>query len=202
MIAMLRGRIARRGADWVVVDVGGVGYRVAVPGPAVAKMPAPGGEVVLHVHTHVREDTLALFGFLSEDELRLFEQIVAVTGMGPRLALTALSTLSPDEFRRAVLDEDAARLTRIPGVGRKTAQRIILELKGRLPAEPVAEGPVPAGDGMEDALAALVSLGYGQAEAADAIRRAARDAGAQAADPAHLVRVALRHLDSLKGDAR
>lgn len=196
MIAMLRGRVLRRGPDWVVVDVGGVGYRVAVPASTAAALPGPGEEVTLHTHTHVREDTLALYGFASEDELRLFEDLMTVSGIGPRLSLTALSTLRPAEFRRAIAEEDVASLTRISGVGRKTAQRMILELKGKLTPGPEGDaGPQAAAafDAPEsDAVAALVALGYAEADAARAVR-AARAAEGEA-DTARLVRLALREL--------
>lgn len=196
LICLLRGRVVGRGIDWAIIDVGGVGFRVAVPTSTAAALPPPGQEATLHVHTHVREDALALYGFSREDELRLFEQIVSVSGMGPKLALTALSTLRPDEFRRAVAEEDAATLTRIPGVGRKTAQRIILELKGKLEAGIVADAPgeVAAASALdEDAIAALVALGYAEAEAARAVRAARRTAEGFS-DAAQLVRMALREL--------
>ena len=194
MIGMLRGRLWQRGADWVIVDVGGVGYRVSVPTGVLARLPAAGGDVTLHVHTHVREDALALFGFLSEEELRLFEEMMAVSGVGPRLALTALSTLPPEQLRRAVLDEDVGTLTRIPGIGRKTAQRLILELKGRLSRTAGAEAAAGIDTPDVDALAALVSLGYSQSEAAQALLAVRRELDGQPADTAWLVRAALRHL--------
>ncbi|HEY8417438.1 MAG TPA: Holliday junction branch migration protein RuvA [Limnochordales bacterium] len=198
MIGMLRGRLWRRGADWVIVDAGGVGYRVYVPTGTLAQLPGLGEEVVLHTHTYVREDTLALFGFVAEEELRLFEELMTVSGVGPRLALTALSALPAEELRRAVVEEDVAALVRIPGIGRKTAQRIILELRGRL-ARGGAMAVVPAGPGnqaMADALAALESLGYGQGEALQALRAAQQALDGRPADTAELVRAALRHLAS------
>ncbi|MFO7310737.1 MAG: Holliday junction branch migration protein RuvA [Bacillota bacterium] len=195
MIGMLRGRVWQRGADWVIIDVGGVGYRVFVPTGVLSRLPGIGGDVELHVHTHVREDSLALFGFLAEEELRLFEELIAVSGVGPRLALTALSSLSPEQLRRAVLDEDVATLMRIPGIGRKTAQRMILELKGRLSRTGLPGGvPVTGETTVADALAALVSLGYTQGEAAQALAAAQRELNGQRADTAQLVRMALRHL--------
>lgn len=200
MIAMLRGRLLRRGADWIIVDVGGVGFRVAVPASTAAVLPGPGEEVTLHTYTHVREDTLALYGFASEDELRLFEDIISVSGMGPKLSLTTLSTLRPAEFRRAIAEEDVASLTRISGVGRKTAQRMILELKGKLTPGPEAEAATEAAAAVDapeaDALAALVALGYAEADAARAVRAVRSDDGA-ARDTAELVRLALRQLASV-----
>lgn len=198
MIAMLRGRLVRRDVDWIIVDVDGVGFRVSVPAPTAAALPGVGEEVILHVHTHVREDTLALYGFVSEEELRLFEQIISVSGMGPKLAMTSLSTLRPAEFRRAILEEDAASLTRIPGVGRKTAQRMILELKGKLTPVPEDDAAVEAAAGVAadaDAVAALIALGYSETDAARAVR-AAQQVEPAAGDTAQLVRLALRHLAS------
>lgn len=198
MIAMLRGRLVRRDVDWIIVDVGGVGFRVSVPAPTAAALPGVGEEVILHVHTHVREDTLALYGFVSEEELRLFEQIISVSGMGPKLAMTSLSTLRPAEFRRAIFEEDAASLTRIPGVGRKTAQRMILELKGKLTPVPEDDAAVEAAAGVAadaDAVAALIALGYSETDAARAVR-AAQQVEPAAGDTAQLVRLALRHLAS------
>lgn len=198
MIAMLRGRLVRRDVDWIIVDVGGVGFRVSVPAPTAAALPGVGEEVILHVHTHVREDTLALYGFVSEEELRLFEQIISVSGMGPKLAMTSLSTLRPAEFRRAILEEDAASLTRIPGVGRKTAQRMILELKGKLTPVPEDDAAVEPAAGVAadaDAVAALIALGYSETDAARAVR-AAQQVEPAAGDTAQLVRLALRHLAS------
>lgn len=198
MISLLRGRVVRCGPDWTVIDVGGVGFRVAVPAATAAEL-SPGQETTLHVHTYVREDTLALYGFAREEELRLFEQIVSVSGLGPKLALTALSTLRPEEFRRAVVEGDDATLTRIPGVGRKTAQRLILELKGKLQADAALGAPAEAAAGSaaeEDAVAALMALGYAQADAARAVR-AARQAAPGAEDAAQLVRLALRQLATL-----
>lgn len=197
MIAMLRGKLLRRGTDWIIVDVGGVGYRVAVPSSTAATLPGPGEEVTLHTYTHVREDTLALYGFASEDELRLFEDIIGVSGMGPKLSLTTLSTLRPAEFRRAIAEEDVASLTRISGVGRKTAQRMILELKGKLTPGPEDTAEAEAAAAVDvpeaDAVAALVALGYAETDAARAVR-AARTSDPGAVDTAELVRLALRQL--------
>lgn len=194
---MLRGTIVRRDTGWTLIDVGGVGYRVFVPASTGAGLPAIGDEATLHIYTHVREDTLALYGFASEDELQLFEDIISVSGMGPKLALTSLSTLRPAEFRRAVWEEDIAALTRISGVGRKTAQRMILELKGKLTPgpedEPEAEAVAATDIPEADALAALVALGYGEAEAARALRDVRRE-NHQTIDTAELVRLALRRL--------
>lgn len=197
MIAMLRGQLVRQKSNQLIIDVGGVGYLVHVPTPTAARLPAIGETVTLHTYTHVREDVLALYGFATEDELLLFEDIIGVSGMGPRLALTSLSTLHPHEFRRAIANEDVHALTRISGVGKKTAQRLILELKGKLtPA--AADAQVALHDEepqvAEEALAALLALGYSEAEALPALRLVQSDAGGEQADTATLLRYALRHL--------
>lgn len=200
MIVMLRGQLVRQQADRVIIDVGGVGYGVNVPSSTASRLPAVGDTVTLYAYTHVREDVLALYGFATEDELLLFEDIISVSGMGPRLALTSLSTLRPHEFRHAVANEDVSALTRISGVGKKTAQRLILELKGKL--TPAADDALPAPDTAgappvaDDALAALVALGYTEAEALPALQLVQKETGdaAARADTATLLRNALRHL--------
>lgn len=202
VIAMLEGTLLRRQRDdQIVLGVGGVGFRVHVPASTASVLPGIGETVTLHVYTHVREDVLALYGFATEDEMSLFEDIISVSGMGPRLALTSLSTLQPAQFRRAVLHEDVATLTRISGVGKKTAQRLILELRGKL--SPVAElegaaappGLTEPSPAAEEALAALVALGYSEAEARPALSKATEDAaGPPEQDVTALLRRALKHL--------
>ena len=165
MIAQLRGRLVEKHPNRVVVDVQGVGYDVHVPLSTFYGLGEPGGDVVFRVHTHVREDTLALFGFATALELQLFQRLIGITGIGPRLALAVLSGIDSADLVRAVLQGDVARLTGIPGVGKKTAERIGLELKDRLPTgldlEP--DGPdLEAGevDMRGDLLSALLNLGY------------------------------------------
>lgn len=203
MIAMLQGALARHEGDRIIIDVGGVGYRVHVPLSTADNLPQLGERVTVHVYTHVREDILALYGFGTEDELLLFRDIIGVSGMGPRLALTSLSTLRPHEFRHAVAHEDVAELTRISGVGKKTAQRLILELKGKLtPAADDAVVPAaidgaasPATPVTDEALAALVALGYSEAEARPALEAVAREADAKiGTDTTAMLRRALKHL--------
>lgn len=205
MISMLRGRVWRKDDAGLVLDVGGVGYRVAVPASTRAELPPVGDETTLHIYTHVREDVFALYGFRSEDELVLFQDIIGVSGVGPRVALTSLSTLPPAEFRRAIFDDDVKRLTTIPGVGKKTAQRLILELKGRLTVtvdelrtSRDAAGDDTASRATDEAQEALVALGYTEAEAADALRRAAEAADEATdeavADAPELIRRALQYL--------
>ena len=164
MIALLRGRLAEKNPNRVIIDVQGVGYDLQVPLSTFYGLGEPGADVVFRVHTHVREDALALFGFATMLELQLFEQLIGVSGIGPRLALAVLSGIDPPDLVRAISQGDVGRLTGIPGVGKKTAERIGLELKDRLLAilavepEPGADGP--STDLRGDLLSALVNLGY------------------------------------------
>jgi Holliday junction DNA helicase RuvA len=165
MIAWLRGRLLEKHPSRVIVDVQGVGYQVHVPLSTFFDMAEPGSEISLRVHTHVREDTLALFGFASALEQQIFERLLSISGIGPKLALAVLSGIEPAEFVVAVQRGDVARLTAIPGIGKKTAERIGLELKDRLPliAAPVTAGEEPveaARDLRHDLLSALLNLGY------------------------------------------
>ena len=165
MIAQLRGRLVEKHPNRVIIDVQGVGYDVQVPLSTFYGLGEPGSDVVFRVHTHVREDTLALFGFASRLELQLFQRLIGITGIGPRLALAVLSGIESADLVRAIRQGDVARLTGIPGVGKKTAERIGLELKDRLPAglDLDPDGPdLEAGetDMRGDLLSALLNLGY------------------------------------------
>jgi holliday junction DNA helicase RuvA len=165
MIAFLRGRVLEKHPNRVIVDVGGVGYDLAVPLSTFYTAGEPGAEIMLRVHTHVREDQLALFGFATVLELTVFERLIAISGIGPKLALAVLSGIEPREFVGALHRSDVARLTRIPGVGKKTAERIVLELRDRLPKamEAVVTGaapPAPADALRDDLTSALINLGY------------------------------------------
>ncbi len=163
MIAWLRGRLIDKAPTRVILDVLGVGYDVAVPVSTFYAIGDPGTEVTLRIHTHVREDALALFGFLTTFELTVFERLIATSGIGPKLALAVLSGIEAADLVHAVQRGDVARLTRIPGVGKKTAERICLELKDRLPVvEPdgQAAAPPPADALRDDLVSALVNLGY------------------------------------------
>ena len=177
MIACLTGRLLHKQPNRIVVDVGGVGYDVAVPLSTFYTLGEAGAPVSLRIHTHVREDAIALFGFATALELLLFERLIGVSGIGPKVALSVLSGIEPEELVRAVRTQDTARLTAIPGVGKKTAERIGLELKDRLPHALVgaAGAPVPAGEAggglRDDLLSALVNLGYHRAAAEKAIDR-------------------------------
>src|SRR5437870_5539678 len=149
MIAHLRGKLISRHPSLVIVETAGVGYDVTISVPAFAELPPLGSEVAFHIHTHVREDQIALYGFLRPEEKQLFEKLITVSGIGPKLAITILSGMPADEMVGAIRGNDVARLTRIPGIGRKTAERMVLELRDKLPsAEPgqiseaVATSPV------------------------------------------------------------
>lgn len=164
MIAFLRGRLHDKQPQRVVVDVGGVGYDVAVPLSTFYQLGDEGSEVALRIHTHVREDQLALFGFLTASEQIVFERLLGVSGIGPKLALGVLSGIEPVEFVAALERGDVARLTRIPGVGKKTAERMVLELRDRLLKDlgsgaGVAASAVGAGE-RDDLVSALINLGY------------------------------------------
>jgi holliday junction DNA helicase RuvA len=181
MIAHLSGLILRKSAQEVVVDVGGVGYRVLIPVSTFYRLGPEGDRVDLRVHTHVREDALALFGFHSAGEQALFERLIEVAGVGPKLAINILSGIDAPELARALRGSDLARLTRIPGVGRKTAERLVVELKDKMPALTAPEEPgvsAPPGRAKDDLVSTLVNLGYSRGEAEKGAERALRDDGA------------------------
>lgn len=166
MIAHLAGTLLEKHVQRLVVDVGGVGYDVQVPLSTFYAVGEPGARVTLRVHTHVREDALQLFGFVTALELSLFQRLIAVSGIGPKVALAVLSGIEPVDLIRAVRGSDIARLTRIPGVGKKTSERIVVELRDRLPTmeEPPASDAAPeAGDVRDNLLSALTNLGYQRA---------------------------------------
>jgi holliday junction DNA helicase RuvA len=166
VIAHLHGTLREKQLQRLIVDVGGVGYDVVVPLSTMYAIGDAGSVVQLRIHTHVREDALQLFGFATALEQTLFERLISVSGIGPKVALSVLSGIEPAELTRAIRSADVARLTRIPGVGKKTAERVVLELKDRLPPSAAAEpATVPHGDDdiRADLLSALVNLGYNRA---------------------------------------
>ncbi len=169
MIASLRGKLISKRPDGVVVDVGGVGYSVSVPLSILWSLPDEASEVFLFTYMHVREDILQLFGFRSEEEKRIFTTLIGVSGIGPKIALSILSTIPTDTFYGLVHSEDVEALCRVPGLGKKTAQRIILELREKLPALAMKEKKDALYD---DTLSALVNLGYKKNVAQDALDRA------------------------------
>jgi holliday junction DNA helicase RuvA len=178
MIAQLRGTLVEKHPNQVIVDAGGVGYDVHIPVSTFTALGEEGATVALRIYTHVREDALVLFGFLTADEKAIFEKLISVSGIGPKLAITVLSGLATPDLVAAVRGGDVARLVRIPGIGKKTAERIILELKDKMTAMAVGEGKsaipaVPLANAMDqDVLSALVNLGCSAAAAEEAIRKA------------------------------
>jgi len=162
MIAHLRGKLLVKHPNQAIVETAGVGYDVTISVPTFSDLPAVGADVALHIHTHVREDIIALYGFLRPSEKVLFEKLVTVSGIGPKLAITILSGMPADEMVGAIRGNDIARLTRIPGIGKKTAERMVLELRDKLPATPSTTVPPAAAMGAveEDVLSALMNLGY------------------------------------------
>src|SRR5580700_1318720 len=171
MIAHLRGTLLTKHPNQVVVETAGVGYEVNISVPTFSELPANGSEVALHVHTHVREDLIALYGFLRPSEKHLFEKLITVSGIGPKLAITILSGMAADEMVGAIRSNDVARLTRIPGIGKKTAERMVLELRDKLPVQGAEDMKVPPamGEVEEDVLSALMNLGYQRATAERAL---------------------------------
>ena len=169
MIAHLRGRLLSKHPNQAIVEAGGVGYDVTITVPTFSDLPASGSEVALFIHTHVREDALSLFGFLRAAEKQLFEKLLQVSGIGPKLAITILSGMAATEMVGAIRSGDVARLTRIPGIGKKTAERMILELRDKLEAFGEAPAPRLATPVEDDVLSALMNLGYQRAAAERAL---------------------------------
>ncbi len=203
MIGKLKGIIDSYGEDFIVVDVNGVGYVVHCSARTLQALPAPGEPVVLAIETHVREDQIRLFGFLSDLEREWFRLLQTVQGVGTKVALSVLSTLKPADLASAIALRDRGMITRSPGVGPKVAERIVTELKDKAPAYASVDPAVVrlagsleekrAPQPVVDAVSALVNLGYGQPQAAAAIAAAAREAG-DGAETARLIRLGLKEL--------
>ena len=180
MIAHLRGRLLDKQPHRIVVEAGGVGYDVAVPLSTFYELGEIGSEAALRIHTHVREDALSLFGFITRLEQALFERLISVSGIGPKVALSVLSGIEPPDLIRAIERSDLARLTAIPGVGKKTAERIVLELKDRLPKHlpPAPGAPADVDHGTptlrDDLVSALINLGYHRPLAEKAVESAVK----------------------------
>jgi holliday junction DNA helicase RuvA len=176
MIALLRGVLLEKHPNQAIVEAGGVGYDVTIPVSTFTHLPDAGTEVRLRVHTHVREDALALFGFLTQDEKGLFEKLIGVSGIGPKLAVTILSGLAAPELIHSIRRGEVDRLVRIPGIGKKTAERMVLELRDKLPAatgdEPQAAAAPALSAVDQDVLSALLNLGCGRPQAEAAVRKA------------------------------
>jgi Holliday junction DNA helicase RuvA len=201
MIGKLRGVLDSAGKDWVIVDVGGVGYEVACPARVMARLPAPGQPLTLAIETYVREDAIKLFGFLSEAERSWFRLLQNVQGVGAKVALSILGVLEPKDLANAIALQDKAQISRAPGVGPKVAQRIVSELRDKAPGlmvsadiAPAANGSAAAGRGSpsSDAISALINLGYSPAEASGAI--ATVSAKAEGARTEELIRLGLKEL--------
>jgi Holliday junction DNA helicase RuvA len=193
MIAHLRGKLIFKQPGQAIVEAAGVGYDVAISIPTFTALPSVGAEAALHIHTQVSDDQIALFGFLDREEKRLFERLITVGGVGPKLAIKILSGLSVERTVQAIRGQDHAQLTHIPGVGKKLAERLVVELKDKLddfavaPAQPSVEGPA-----VDDVLSALTNLGYQRAATEKAIAQAIAKDKALAADFDGLFRGALK----------
>ena len=176
MIALLRGTLIEKHPNQAILDVGGVGYDVVIPISTFSQLPAVGAEARLRIHMHVREDALSLFGFFTQDEKNLFEKLISVSSIGPTLAIKVLSGMGAGDLVNAIRRGELEKLVRIPGVGKKTAERIVLELRDKLPA-PVNEDPsLPAAPSLsqldEDVMSALLNLGCARPAAETAVRKA------------------------------
>jgi Holliday junction DNA helicase RuvA len=193
MIAHLRGKLIHKQPGQAIVEAGGVGYDVTISVPAFTALPSVGAEAALHIYTQVSEDQIALFGFFDREEKRLFERLITVSGVGPKLAVKMLSGLSPERTVQAIRAQDHAQLTRIPGVGKKLAERLVVELKDKL--EDFAVAPtahVVQGGAVDDVLSALVNLGYQRPAAEKAIEQAVSKEKSLAEDFDGLFRGALK----------
>ena len=199
MIASLQGTLLQRNPEGIILDVNGVGYLVSVGSNTYTQLPGAGDPVHLYTYTYVREDALALYGFFTLEELAFFKILLTVKGIGPKAALAILSRGELRVIKRAILQEDAALLSTVPGIGAKTAARVILELKGKLKVEMFGEEPkAPTAtrtDVLAQALGVLTGLGYSPAEAKEAIRRASAADGGGGRSVEELVTVALKTLD-------
>ena len=192
MIAHLRGRLLSKLPHQAIVEAAGVGYDVAISVSTFTALPVENAEVALHIHTQVREDTLALFGFLMLDEKRIFERLITVSGVGPKLAITILSGLSTERLVTAIRGQDHAMLVKVPGVGKKLAERLVVELKDKLEdMAVVAPAMRAAGPAADDVLSALVNLGYSRPAAQKAIETAVAKDKSAGEDFEHLFRGAL-----------
>jgi Holliday junction DNA helicase RuvA len=193
MIAHLRGKLIFKQPSQAIIEAAGVGYDVAISVPTFTALPSVGAEAALHIHTQVSDDQIALFGFLDREEKRLFEKLITVSGVGPKLAIKMLSGLSSERAVQAIRSQDHAQLTRIPGVGKKLAERLVVELKDKLddfavaPAQPTVQGAA-----VDDVLSALVNLGYQRPAAEKAIEQAVAKDQSLAADFDGLFRGALK----------
>lgn len=201
MIAMLTGRLIEKSPEHIVIDVGGVGYKVLAPLSTYCALPEVGGTVTLNIHTHVREDAFRLFGFLTHRELLLFEKLITISKIGPKLALNILSGIPTAELEAAVARSDTGKLASIPGVGKKTAERLAMELKDKLKSLPVlslhgdrVENLTPGDNLFNDALSALMNLGFQKEKAERALAKVHQDAEGKNRRLEDMIREALKIL--------
>lgn len=202
MISFIRGYVADSTESSVILETGGIGYEIFMTGTAIEKAVRESGEILVHTYFHVREDAMQLYGFLSRDDLQVFRLLLGVNGIGPKAALGILAGLTADELRFAVLSDDVKTLSRAPGIGKKTAQKLILELKDKLNAEEAFElklahvqeeagSEAAAADGSGEAVEALVALGYSSTQALQAVRKVS---GITADDVEGILKAALKNL--------
>lgn len=202
MISFIRGYVADSTESSVILEAGGIGYEIFMTGTAIEKAVRESGEILVHTYFHVREDAMQLYGFLSRDDLQVFRLLLGVNGIGPKAALGILAGLTADELRFAVLSDDVKTLSRAPGIGKKTAQKLILELKDKLNAEEAFElklahvqeeagAEAAAADGSREAVEALVTLGYSSTQALQAVRKVS---GIPADDVEGILKAALKNL--------
>lgn len=201
MISYIKGPLAEKYEDSVVVEAGGIGYRIFVPSSVLSELPRPGENVKIYTYFSVREDSVSLYGFMSRQDMEMFRQLIGVNGVGPKSALGILSALKPDVLRLAVISGDVKVISKAPGVGNKTAQRIILDLKDKIKAEDILYGESdtyagPAeisgvGEVGKETVEALTALGYSASEAASAVRKVTITESMKAED---VLKAALRHL--------
>ena len=189
MIAGLHGTLESRGADWAIIKVGGISLQVYVPTSTLSTLGTIGEEVHLHTHLHLREDNVALYGFAAAAELELFQMLIGVTGIGPKAALAMLSAMKPNDLALAIVTENVDLLAQAPGVGKKMASRLVLELKGKL--ESAWAGAAVSSEGNAEVIGALTSLGYSPSDAASAIAAIPDSPGLSVEEK---VRLALQHL--------
>ncbi len=182
MIAHLRGKLIAKHPNQAIVEAAGVGYDVTITVPTFSELSGIGGDVALHIHTHVREDAIALFGFLHPEEKQLFEKLLSVSGIGPKLAITILSGMAAAEMVGAIKGNDVAKLTKIPGIGKKTAERMVLELRDKLKDFGMEQAAPPASPLEEDVLSALTNLGYQRPLAEKAVATVMRNGTAKEFD--------------------
>ncbi len=202
MISFLRGSIAEFEADKVIIDVGGVGYGVYMSGKSMGRLPSEGEEVKIYTYLNVKEDAMQLYGFLTKDELAVFKLLIGVSGIGPKGGLGILSALSPDDLRFAVLSNDVKAICAAPGIGKKTAEKVILELRDKLKLEDVLEhissdqemtdGGISHNGIQSEAVQALVALGYGNTEALRAVKQVEIEPSMSVED---MLKLALKHMN-------